>query len=91
MPSSSNLCQMSGAASAALISRLSRSMTGRGVFAGAAMPFHAVTSANGRFELKGVPPGTYTVEAWHEKLGTQTQTVTIGEKQTSDLSFTFKG
>ena len=54
-------------------------------------PFYAVTTGNGRFELKGLPPGTYTVEAWHEKLGTQTQTVTIGEKQTSDVAFTFKG
>jgi plastocyanin len=53
-------------------------------------PFHAVTAGNGRFELKGLPPGTYVVEAWHEKLGTQTQMVTIGEKQTSDISFTFK-
>ena len=53
-------------------------------------PYHAVTGANGTFELKGLPPGTYTIEAWHEKLGTQTQTVTIGEKQTSDLAFTFK-
>ena len=53
-------------------------------------PFYAVTSGNGRFELKGLPPGTYTVEAWHEKLGTQTQSVTIGEKQTSNVAFTFK-
>src|SRR5687767_4897122 len=53
-------------------------------------PYHAVTGANGTFELKGLPPGTYTIEAWHEKLGTQTQTVTIGEKQTGDLAFTFK-
>jgi len=53
-------------------------------------PFYAVTGANGTFELKGLPPGTYTIEAWHEKLGTQTQTVTIGEKQTSDVTFTFK-
>ena len=53
-------------------------------------PFYAVTGANGTFELKGLPPGMYTIEAWHEKLGTQTQTVTIGEKQTSDVAFTFK-
>ena len=40
-------------------------------------PFYAVTSATmARFELKGLPPGTYTIEAWHETLGTQTQTVT---------------
>ncbi len=53
-------------------------------------PFYAVTGSNGRFELKGLPPGTYTVEAWHEKLGTQTQMVTVGEKQTADVAFTFK-
>ena len=53
-------------------------------------PFHAVTAGNGRFELKGLPPGTYVVDAWHEKLGTQTQMVTIGETQTSDISFMFK-
>ena len=53
-------------------------------------PFFAVTGSTGAFELKGLPPGTYTIEAWHEKLGTQTQTVTIAEKQTSDVAFTFK-
>jgi plastocyanin len=53
-------------------------------------PFFAVTSDEGRFELKGLPPGTYTIEAWHETLGRQTQTVTIGEKETRDLAFSFK-
>jgi hypothetical protein len=43
-------------------------------------PYFAVTGKEGTFELKTVPPGTYTVEAWHEKLGRQTQSVTIGEK-----------
>jgi plastocyanin len=53
-------------------------------------PFYAVTSADGTFSLKGLPPGTYTIEAWHEKLGTQTQTVTVGAKETKDVAFTFK-
>jgi plastocyanin len=53
-------------------------------------PFYSVTSDAGSFELKGLPPGTYTIEAWHEKLGTQTQTVTIGEKETKSVEFSFK-
>ena len=53
-------------------------------------PYFAVTPDGGAFELKNLPAGTYTVEAWHEKLGTQTQSVTIGEKESKDVSFTFK-
>lgn len=53
-------------------------------------PYFAVTTADGAFDLKSLPPGTYTVEAWHEKLGTSTQTVTVGEKETKELSFVFK-
>lgn len=53
-------------------------------------PFFAVTDASGRFELKGLPPGTYTVEAWHEKLGTQTQQVTVAEKESKEANFAFK-
>src|SRR5688572_23086409 len=53
-------------------------------------PYFAVTSPGGQFELKDVPAGTYTIEAWHEKLGTQTQSVTIGENDSKDISFTFK-
>ena len=52
-------------------------------------PFFAVTGMNGTFQLKGLPPGTYTVEAWHEKLGTRTQSVTIGAKETKNVSFSF--
>jgi hypothetical protein len=53
-------------------------------------PYFAVTGKEGTFELVTVPPGTYTIEAWHEKLGRQTQSVTIGEKDSKDVTFTFK-
>ncbi len=53
-------------------------------------PYFAVSGADGAFNLKGLPPGTYTIEAWHETLGTQTQSVTIGERETKDIAFSFK-
>jgi plastocyanin len=52
-------------------------------------PYFAVTGNGGRFELKDVPAGTYTVEAWHERLGTQSQQVTLGENESKDVTFTF--
>lgn len=54
-----------------------------------AHPFFAVSAADGTFEIKGLPPGTYTIGAWHEKFGTRTETVTIGERQTQTVAFTF--
>ena len=53
-------------------------------------PFFAVTGEDGTFTLKGLPPGEYTLEAWHEKLGTQTQTVTVAPTETKDVAMTFK-
>jgi hypothetical protein len=53
-------------------------------------PYFATTGMDGKFSLKTLPPGTYTIEAWHEKLGTQEQKVTIGAKETKEVSFTFK-
>jgi plastocyanin len=54
-----------------------------------AHPYFAVTTTDGKFELKGLPPGTYTVEAWHEKLGASTQSVTLAASETKAVNFTF--
>lgn len=53
-------------------------------------PYFAVTANGGTFELKNVPPGNYTIEAWHEKLGTASQTVTLAEKESKTVNFSFK-
>jgi plastocyanin len=53
-------------------------------------PFFAVTDGSGRFSIPRLPPGTYTIEAWHERLGTQTQQVTVAAKDAKTLDFTFK-
>jgi plastocyanin len=53
-------------------------------------PYFAVTKPAGTFELKNLPAGTYTLEAWHEKLGTQTQKVTVADNDKKEIGFTFK-
>jgi plastocyanin len=53
-------------------------------------PFFATTDASGRFEIKGLPPGDYTIEAWHEKLGVQEQKITVGAKESKEANFAFK-
>jgi len=53
-------------------------------------PFFAVTGTDGSFSIKGLPPGTYTIEAWHEKLGAMTQSVTLAASETKDANFNFK-
>jgi hypothetical protein len=54
-----------------------------------AHPYFEVTTKSGTFDLKNLPPGTYTIEAWHERFGTVDQTVTIGPKESKSLSFKF--
>lgn len=63
----------------------------RGYIAVFKHPYFAVTGKDGSFDLSNLPPGTYSIKAWHEKLGTATQTVTIGANETKEISFTFKG
>jgi plastocyanin len=52
-------------------------------------PYFGTTAADGKVVLGNLPPGTYTVEAWHETLGTRTQQVTIAAKESKDVAFTF--
>jgi plastocyanin len=52
-------------------------------------PYFATTSEDGRFEIKGLPPGTYEIEAWHEKLGPKTMTVTVGDGETKAADFSY--
>ena len=53
-------------------------------------PYFQVTGKDGSFTLKNVPPGTYTVTAWHEPYGTQDQMVTVGPKESKAVTLTFK-
>ena len=54
-----------------------------------AHPFFAVTDESGAFTIKGLPPGRYTIEAWHERFGTRTATVTIDPSGAEISSFSF--
>lgn len=54
-------------------------------------PYFAVTGLDGTFTIEGLPDGTYEVEAWHERLGTQTATVTVeGGRTPASADFSFK-
>jgi hypothetical protein len=52
-------------------------------------PYYSVTGGDGSFTLAPLPPGTYTIEAWHEVYGTQTQQVTVAANEQAEISFTF--
>jgi len=52
-------------------------------------PFFSVTGTDGKYTLSGLDPGTYEITAWHEKLGMQTATVTVGASDTKAQNFKF--
>ncbi len=52
-------------------------------------PFYTVTGEDGTFNLKDLPPGEYTIEAWHEKYGSQTAAVKVPDQ--TEVNFSFKG
>lgn len=52
-------------------------------------PYVDVTSLDGNFELRKIPPGAYTLKAWHEVLGESYSTFTIAPGKTTDLEMSF--
>ena len=53
--------------------------------------YHSVSQMNGQFSIGNLPPGNYTLVAWHEKYGQQEQQVTVGPKEQKQVTFTFRG
>jgi plastocyanin len=54
-------------------------------------PYHGVSQTNGSFNIANLPPGNYTLVAWHEKFGEQEQQVQVGPKEQKQVTFTFRG
>ncbi|MBI1817997.1 MAG: hypothetical protein HYR72_23710 [Deltaproteobacteria bacterium] len=52
-------------------------------------PYFAVTGADGKFELRNLPPGDYEIAAWHERLGTSSARVSLAPKEAKEISFSF--
>ena len=53
-------------------------------------PFFAVSARNGSYQISGLPPGQYTVVAWHERFGEQRAEISVGVSERKNLDFTFK-
>ena len=54
-------------------------------------PYHAVTSGDGSFVIENVPPGTYTLEVWHEAVGSTTRSVSVAPGETTEEALVISG
>jgi plastocyanin len=54
-------------------------------------PYFAVTGPAGTFELRDVPVGTYTIQAWHELYGPLTLSVQVVAGGVANVDFTYTG
>jgi hypothetical protein len=54
-----------------------------------AHPFFATSGADGSFSIAGLPAGTYELEAWHEKFGKKTMSVTVAANGAATADFSF--
>lgn len=52
-------------------------------------PFYSLTGKDGQFTISKLPAGSYEIEAWHERLGTQTASLTVADGESKSIDFTF--
>lgn len=62
----------------------------RGIFAVLENSHYAITDDKGSFTFPGLPPGKYTISAWHESFGEQSQEIVVGGGETKSINFVFK-
>ena len=54
-------------------------------------PYFAVSDTTGTFQIDRVPPGTYTLQVWHERFGALTKTITVKAGAATTVEFTYTG
>ena len=54
-------------------------------------PFQAVSGEDGTFKIDNIPPGSYTIEAWHEKYGSKTVEVKVEAGKPATVNFKYDG
>ena len=53
-------------------------------------PYHAITDLDGKFKITGIPPGTYQIRCWQEKLGEQSVEIEFASRERVEIDFTFQ-